>query len=216
VVSGVGGQFNFVDMAHQLDDGRSIIMVRAIRESGGQIESNIVWNYGHTTIPRHLRDIVVTEYGIADLRGKCDADVIASMIDIADARFQQSLADKAKANGKLPEEYEVPASARRNTPAHLAESLESFREDGTLPDFPFGTDLTDIEVDLTRALRSLKATLEGGLPNLESIQHLVDAVNIPDDASPYLERMNLDTPENFQELTLRHAVAYALADADIL
>ncbi len=27
--------------------------------------SNLVWNYGHTTIPRHLRDVVVTEYGVA-------------------------------------------------------------------------------------------------------------------------------------------------------
>jgi hypothetical protein len=127
-------------------------------------------------------------------------------------------------NNHSPTERRRPANYRRSTrsPRQHAEthpnagSLESFRNDGTLPDFPFGTDLTDIEVDLTRALRSLKATLEGGLPNLESIQHLVDAVNIPDDASPYLERMDLAEPENFQELTLRHAVAYALADADIL
>ena len=35
---------------------------------------NILWNYGHT-IPRHLRDIYVTEYGIADLRGKSDEAV---------------------------------------------------------------------------------------------------------------------------------------------
>ena len=34
----------------------------------GRTTSNIVWSYGHTTIPRHLRDIVVTEYGVADLR----------------------------------------------------------------------------------------------------------------------------------------------------
>ena len=32
--------------------------------SGGKLKSNIVPNYGHITIPRHLRDIVVTEYGI--------------------------------------------------------------------------------------------------------------------------------------------------------
>ena len=36
---------------------------------GSRVESNIRFNYGHTTIPRHLRDIYITEYGIADLRG---------------------------------------------------------------------------------------------------------------------------------------------------
>nr|MBA3485676.1 acetyl-CoA hydrolase [Lysobacter sp.] len=50
VVSGVGGQYNFVAMAHALPDARSVLMLRATRESGGTITSNIVWNYGHTTI----------------------------------------------------------------------------------------------------------------------------------------------------------------------
>ena len=70
VVSGVGGQYNFVAQSFALADARSIIIVRATRNVRGRVSSNILWNYGHTTIPRHLRDIVVTEYGIADLRGK--------------------------------------------------------------------------------------------------------------------------------------------------
>ena len=76
VVSGVGGQYEFVTMAHALPDGRSVIMVLATRTSGGEVYSNIVWSYGHCTIPRHLRDIVVTEYGIADLRGKSDEEIV--------------------------------------------------------------------------------------------------------------------------------------------
>src|SRR4029434_3351683 len=55
VVSGVGGQYNFVSMAHALPGARSILCVRATRTSGGETTSNIVWNYAHTTIPRHLR-----------------------------------------------------------------------------------------------------------------------------------------------------------------
>ena len=39
------------------------------RDSAEGPQSNIRWSYGHTTIPRHLRDMVVTEYGVADLRG---------------------------------------------------------------------------------------------------------------------------------------------------
>src|SRR5262245_39872228 len=88
VVSGVGGQYNFVAQSFALEDARSIIMLRATRETKGHATSNIRWNYGHTTIPRHLRDIVVTEYGVADLRGKTDRDVIAAMLAITDSRFQ--------------------------------------------------------------------------------------------------------------------------------
>ena len=68
VVSGVGGQYNFVAMAHALAGGRSALLLRATRSRGSRVESNIRFNYGHTTIPRHLRDIYITEYGIADLR----------------------------------------------------------------------------------------------------------------------------------------------------
>ncbi|WP_371358526.1 acetyl-CoA hydrolase/transferase C-terminal domain-containing protein, partial [Salmonella sp. E393-2] len=84
VLSGVGGQYNFVAQAHELEGARSILMLRSWRESGGEVSSNIVWQYAHTTIPRHLRDMVVTEYGIADLRGKNDAEVIAALLAIAD------------------------------------------------------------------------------------------------------------------------------------
>ena len=73
----------FVAQAFALDgrtldpDGRS----QAIgRQAGAKVQSNIRWRYGHETIPRHLRDIVVTEYGVADLRGKSDAEVIAAML----------------------------------------------------------------------------------------------------------------------------------------
>ncbi|MFW5927033.1 MAG: acetyl-CoA hydrolase/transferase C-terminal domain-containing protein, partial [Wenzhouxiangella sp.] len=65
VVSGVGGQYNFVAMAHAMEDGRSVIVVDAVRTKGGERRSNIVWQYPHTTIPRHLRDIVVREYLVA-------------------------------------------------------------------------------------------------------------------------------------------------------
>jgi acyl-CoA hydrolase len=70
IVSGVGGQYNFIAQSFALDGARSAIVLRAGRTAKGRFESNIRWRYGHTTIPRHLRDIVITEYGIADIRGK--------------------------------------------------------------------------------------------------------------------------------------------------
>ncbi|MCG8668243.1 MAG: acetyl-CoA hydrolase, partial [Pseudomonadales bacterium] len=88
VVSGVGGQYNFVAMAHNLPDARSVLCVRSTRGTGKDTKSNIVPFYGHITIPRHLRDIIVTEYGVANLRGKTDEEVAIELIKVADSRFQ--------------------------------------------------------------------------------------------------------------------------------
>src|SRR5207248_11426112 len=87
VVSGVGGQYNFVAQAFALEGARSLLALEATRRAGARAQSNILWNYGHETIPRHLRDIFVTEYGVADTRGKSDADVIAAMLALTCSRF---------------------------------------------------------------------------------------------------------------------------------
>jgi acyl-CoA hydrolase len=155
IISGVGGQYNFVAQSFALDDARSIIMVRATRNAKGRVTSNILWNYGHTTIPRHLRDIVVTEYGIADLRGKTDRDVIAAMLGVADSRFQGELLNQAKAAGKIEKSFEVPAAYRDNTPKRIERALGPARTAGLIPPFPFGTDFTQIEQRLIPALTSL-------------------------------------------------------------
>ena len=155
VVSGVGGQFNFVDQAFALAGARAIITLNATRGSGAETESNIVWDYPHCTVPWHYRDIVVTEYGVADLRGKTDAEAIAAMIGIADSRFQDDLLDRAKAAGKLPKDYALPPERRRNTDATLADWLAPFA--AALPEFPFGTDFDETERALLPALAELKA-----------------------------------------------------------
>ena len=120
VVSGVGGQYNFVAMAHALPAARSVLMLRAVREEPGlPAISSVIWNYGHTTIPRHLRDIYVSEYGIADLRGACDEDCVIRMTGIADSRFQHALLSTANVSGKL---YDQPMKFRMaglNTPERL-------------------------------------------------------------------------------------------------
>jgi len=157
VVSGVGGQFNFVAQAFALEDARSIIMVRATRAAGGRTTSNIRWSYGHTTIPRHLRDLVVTEYGVGDLRGKTDRDVIAAMLAITDSRFQDELVRRAKDAGKLERSFELPRECRDNTPERIARALAPAREQGLIPPFPFGTDFTAAEQRLIPALELLRS-----------------------------------------------------------
>ena len=110
-VSGVGGQYNFVAMAHELPGARSILQLRSTRlDSKGKPESNIVFSYGSCTIPKHLRDIVITEYGIADLRGKTDEEVAIELIKIADSRFQEKLLMQAKAAKKVGKDYECANS----------------------------------------------------------------------------------------------------------
>ncbi|MCI4568605.1 acetyl-CoA hydrolase/transferase C-terminal domain-containing protein [Lysobacter sp. CFH 32150] len=156
VVSGVGGQYNFVAMAHALPEARSVLMLRAARDAGGRTGSNIVWNYGHTTIPRHLRDVYVSEYGIADVRGKTDEDCVLAMTRIADARFQNDLLDTAKRNRKLRMDFAAPAAWASNQPARLRTVLAPLRRDGTLPDYPLGSDFTVVEQRLVKALGWLK------------------------------------------------------------
>ena len=105
VVSGVGGQYDFVAQAFALGDARSILCLKSTRDRRGKLSSNIRFNYGTETIPRHLRDVFVTEYGIADLRDKADADVIATMLTVADSRFQPELLRAAKEAGKIAKSY---------------------------------------------------------------------------------------------------------------
>lgn len=157
VVSGVGGQYNFVAMAHALDGGRSALLLRATRKSGRRIESNLRWNYGHTTIPRHLRDLYVTEYGVADLRGKSDETCVRAMLAISDARFVDALAAEAVRAGKLARDFRVPDAWRANTPAALRERLRPFSERGLLPTFPFGSDFDTTERRVLPALLWLKS-----------------------------------------------------------
>jgi hypothetical protein len=157
VVSGVGGQFNFVNQAFALKDARSIIMIKSTHGAGRDTSSNIRWSYGHETIPRHLRDIVVTEYGIADLRGKSDRDVVAAMLSVTDSRFQTELLSWAKSAGKIEATYEIPHAQRQNSPDRIQGALEPFRIRGFLAPFPFGTDYTEVEQRLLPALRLLQS-----------------------------------------------------------
>jgi hypothetical protein len=108
-------------------------------------------------VPRHLRDIVVTEYGIADLRGKTDRDVIAAMLAVTDSRFQGELLREAKDAGKIEKHFELPPAFRDNTPERIERALAPARDRGLIPPFPFETDFTAIEQQLLPALQLLKS-----------------------------------------------------------
>jgi acyl-CoA hydrolase len=208
VVSGVGGQYNFVEQAFALPDARSVIVLNATRASGGKVTSNIRWSYGHETIPRHLRDIMVSEYGVADLRGKSDRDVIAAMLSIADSRFQPELMRAAKDAGKLPRDYEIPAAHRDNTPDKIVRLLKPFEERGLLPPFPFGTDFTPVEQQLLPALSVLKESSRSQLAGL-----ILSGLFARDVAggNEAMRRMGLDNPTTIAERIYRLLLRAALA-----
>ncbi len=209
VVSGVGGQYNFVAMAHALPEARSILCLRATRTAQGRVTSNVVWSYGHATIPRHLRDIVVTEYGIADLRGRTDAEVVEALIGVMDARFQDDLVAAAQRAGKLPADYEIPAAARNNLPEALAARFAPWRNRGLFPSVPFDTDFTDEELVLARALKGLAARSESWLGRL-SIARAMLSGEVAPQWRPYLQRMSLAAPTSMRERLLQRQVLAAL------
>lgn len=212
VVSGVGGQYNFVSMAHALPDGRSLINLRATREKGTKTRSNIVWNYGHTTIPRHLRDIVVTEYGIADLRGKTDSEIIEELLKVTDSRFQAELMGKAKRAGKLRNDYQIPEQFRNNYPHVISQKMEAFNREGLFPPFPFGTDFTEEEQLVGKALKSLKRKSKSKWLLLRMLVNALFTLKIPKEQIPYLERMGLWRTTGLKEKIFRNLLANELKE----
>jgi hypothetical protein len=210
VVSGVGGQYNFVAQAFALEGARSILTLESTRGSASKAASNIRWSYGHTTIPRHLRDVVITEYGVADLRGKCDADVIAAMLSVADSRFQSDLMKQAKDAGKLPKAYEIPAAHRENYTERIVNALKPARDAGLLPSFPFGTDFTDVEQRLIPALLTVKNAASHPLDLLQLAWR--GLVSQPDSkAEEALARLQLDKPKSLSDRLYRALVSAALS-----
>ncbi|MGG7598330.1 acetyl-CoA hydrolase/transferase C-terminal domain-containing protein [Pseudomonas sp. WC1] len=207
VLSGVGGQYNFVAQGHALEGGRSILLLRSWREAGGEVTSNLYWTYGHCTIPRHLRDIVITEYGIADLRGQTDSEVIARLLAISDSRFQRELMEQAKAAGKLAKDFVLDARYTDNTPERLEATRA--RHARLFPEYPLGSDFTAEERDLLRALNWLKSKFKLS-EVLELGKAALDAP-APEAYAAQLARMGLGEPQGLKEELYQRLLLAGLA-----
>lgn len=212
VISGVGGQYNFVAQAHELDDARSILCIRSTRGRGSKATSNVVAQYGHTTIPRHLRDIVITEYGIADLRGRTDSEIIMALLNIADSRFQQNLLETAIESGKLGADYSIPEAFTNNTPESVTAFIKEWKDQSYFPDYPLGCDFTAEEVALAHSLRELK-TLQSEPVRLirQTVRSLLNDVD-DTEARPYLERIGLLHPDTPKEKILQQLLLLELEE----
>lgn len=215
VVSGVGGQYNFVAMAHALPDARLLMMIKATRQEGGRTLSNIVFNYGHVTIPRHLRDIVVTEYGVADIRGRTDQEIIKAMLNVADSRFQDELLAEAKRHHKIAQDYEIPAEYRNNTPQQVTSLLQGFKAQGLFAPYPFGSEFTREEMLLAHALKVLKAKSAKGMEQDVAAAMQGLPATPPAAAMPLLARMGVADATSREEIQVQKTVMLALRLAGI-
>ena len=214
LISGVGGQYNFVAMAQELPDGHSILNLRSTRITGKGETSSIVWNYGHMTIPRHLRDIVVTEFGIADLRGKTDQEIVQRLLDITDSRFQQALLESAKSNGKISSDYTISSTFRQNRVEKISGKLGKYKELGLFEVFPFGTDLTEEEIFIGKALKILRKKKQNKPLMIATVLKAFLTGVDPNRYRIYLERMGLEKADCFEEKLYQKLLTYEFSNFD--
>ena len=92
--SGIGGHEDFVAVSGlQLED-RSLVCLPATAHAGGETVSRIVASVpeGATvTSPRHQVDVVITEHGLAELRGRTTRERAESLAAIAHPDFRAEL-----------------------------------------------------------------------------------------------------------------------------
>jgi 4-hydroxybutyrate CoA-transferase len=98
--SGVGGQVDFVRGASMCPDGKSIIAIPSTAK-GGKV-SRIVPTLDEgsaVTTSRNDVNYVVTEFGVADLRGKTLKQRAEALINIAHPVFREDLKKAMHAGG---------------------------------------------------------------------------------------------------------------------
>jgi 4-hydroxybutyrate CoA-transferase len=91
-VSGIGGQSDFVQGARLSKRGKSIIALPSTTPNGekSRVVARLERNAAVSSL-RHDVDYVVTEYGIASLRGKSLRERARALIEVAHPFFRESL-----------------------------------------------------------------------------------------------------------------------------
>jgi acyl-CoA hydrolase len=82
-IGGIGGQPDFLRAAQRSPDGRSIVMLPATAARGRHSRIVPRLHGGTVTTARSGVDFVVTEFGVADLRGKTLAERAQALIAVA-------------------------------------------------------------------------------------------------------------------------------------
>jgi 4-hydroxybutyrate CoA-transferase len=101
-LSGVGGSLDYMEAAFRSEGGLSIVALPSTTRDGDR--SRIVPWLGPgsaVTAPRHCVDVVVTEYGVARLRGRSVRARAEALIAIAAPGFRDELAQAAEKLGRV-------------------------------------------------------------------------------------------------------------------
>ena len=93
-ISGVGGSLDYIEAASISVDGFSIIALPSTTRKGDR--SRIVTAIGAgdvVTTPRYCVDFIVTEYGVARLKGRSLWGRSRALVELAHPKFRDSLAE---------------------------------------------------------------------------------------------------------------------------
>jgi acyl-CoA hydrolase len=97
--SGIGGHEDFVASSGLELEDRSLICLRSTTMHGGALTSRINAKFpagAIITTPRHQLDVVITEYGIAELRGRTTRERSRALAAIAHPDFRDELLAEAE------------------------------------------------------------------------------------------------------------------------
>jgi len=101
--SGIGGHEDFVGATGvQLEDRSLVCLPSTASSADGLVVSRILDQFPSgaiVTTPRHQLDVVITEYGVAELRGKTVLDRRRALAAIAHPEFRGQLAEAAERDG---------------------------------------------------------------------------------------------------------------------
>lgn len=108
--SGIGGHEDFVSGAARKLENRSLLCLPATVDVGGRTLSRILPTFPAATVittPRHQVDVVVTEYGAAELRGKTIHQRGQALAAVAHPDFRDDLLAAAEraSHGRSPLEH---------------------------------------------------------------------------------------------------------------
>jgi itaconate CoA-transferase len=98
--SAPGGQLDFVRGAQLSRQGKSILAAYSTA-AGGTVSRIVPQIEGPATDPRADTQYIVTEYGVADMRGKSSPERAEALIAIAHPRFRDELRQRAREFGCL-------------------------------------------------------------------------------------------------------------------
>ena len=101
--SGTGGQLDYHLGAQKADGGRGIIALRSTAKKGTVSTILPMLPQGsEITVPGQYADTIVTEFGVADLKGKTIKQRMEALIQIAHPDFREWIRDECDKTGIVP------------------------------------------------------------------------------------------------------------------